>query len=180
VGRVAGHRGRGGELTVLVFGGDAAHWVGLKRFWIGPKEGREGTFYDVQSSRAYRDRLVLKLEGVDDPGGAEALRGWRLMAREEDAPRLPEGVYYTAKLIGMEVRDEGGRILGRVADVTSAGGADLLVIRGAGQEMEESGEPEEILIPLAKAIVIEVRENEGHMIVRPPEGLLELNRSGKR
>lgn len=176
MGRVSGHRGRSGELTVLVFGGDAAHWTGLDRFWIGSKDGTEGRFYEIQGSRAYRDRLVLKLEGVDDAAAAEALRGLRLMARAAEAPRLPDGVYYTAKLIGMEVRDEAGRFIGRVTDVTSAGGADLLVVHGAAPEEEETEEPKEILIPLAREIVIEVREDEGRMTVRPPEGLLDLNR----
>lgn len=178
VGRVAGHRGRSGELTVIVFGGDAAHWTGLTTFWIGSQDGAEGRFFEVESSRAYRDRLVLKLEGVDDPGGAEALRGLRLMAREADAPRLPEGVYYTARLIGMEVRDESGRLIGRVKDVTSTGGADLLVIRGGMDEENGTEERREILIPLAREIVIEVREDEGRMTVRPPQGLLELNQPG--
>jgi len=177
VGRVAGHRGRSGELTVMVFGGDAAHWTGLDRFWMGSKEGEKGRFYDVEGSRAYRDRLVLKLQGVEDPGQAEELRGLSLMARESDAPGLPEGVYYTAKLIGMEVLDESGRRIGLVADVTSTGGADLLVVREAPPEGDESSGAEEILIPLAREIVIEVNEEEGHMTVRPPEGLLDLNRS---
>ena len=166
-------------MTVLVFGGDAAHWTGLDRFWIGSKDGAEGRFYEIQSSRAYRDRLVLKLEGVDDPAEAEALRGLRLMAPETEAPPLPDGVYYTAKLIGMEVRDEAGRFIGRVADVTSAGGADLLVVHGVAPEEEDAEEPKEILIPLAREIVIEVSEDEGRMTVRPPEGLLDLNRSRK-
>lgn len=175
---MTGHRGRSGELTVLVFGGDAAHWTGLASFWIGSQDGAEGRFFEVEASRAYRDRLVLKLEGVDAAGEAEALRGRRLMAREADAPRLPDGVYYTARLIGMEVRDESGRFIGRVRDVTSTGGADLLVIRGDTAGEDDTEEPREILIPLAREIVIEVREDEGRMTVRPPEGLLELNESG--
>jgi len=175
---VAGHRGRAGELTVLVFGGDAEHWTGLVEVWVGRKDGTAGEFRRIESSRAYRDRLVLKLEGVDDAGAAEELRGRRVMARESDAPRLPDGVYYTAKLIGMEVRDESGRLIGRVTDVTSSGGADLLVIRESGPGKEGREEGPEILIPLARDIVVEVREDEGRMTVRPPEGLLELNRPG--
>lgn len=176
MGRVAGHRGRSGELTVFVFGGDAEHWSRLRSFWIGSKDGTQGRFYAVQASRAYRDRLVLKLEGIDDPDGAEALRGKRLMARDAEAPPLPDGVWYTARLIGMMVLDESGGRIGRVTDVTSAGGADLLVVRDAAAPEEDSTESNEILIPLAREIVIEVNEEERIMTVRPPEGLLDLNR----
>jgi len=161
----------------VVFGGDAEHWTGLEEVWIGLPDGADGEFRGIESSRAYRDRLVLKLEGVDDAGEAEALRGRRVMARTADAPRLPAGVYYFARLIGMEVRDEEGRRIGRVTHVASSGGADLLVIRREEAE-EDAAEGEEILIPLAKEIVVEVREDEGRITVRPPEGLLELNRPG--
>lgn len=163
-------------MTVFVFGGDAEHWNRLRSFWIGSKDGTEGRFYAVQASRAYRDRLVLKLEGIDDPDGAEALRGKRLMARDAEAPPLPDGVWYTARLIGMTVLDESGGRIGRVTDVTSAGGADLLVVRDAAAPEEDSTESNEILIPLAREIVIEVNEEERIMTVRPPEGLLDLNR----
>lgn len=162
----------------MVFGGDAEHWTGLGEVWVGGQAGAEGGFRRIESSRAYRDRLVLKLEGVDDAGAAEELRGLRVMARTADAPALPDGVYYTAKLIGMEVRDESGALIGRVTDVASAGGADLLVIRGRGRAVGGREEDREILIPLAREIVVEVREDEGRMTVRPPEGLLELNRPG--
>lgn len=177
VGRVAGHRGRAGELTVKVFGGDAEHWTGLGEVWIGSRDGAEGRFRRIENSRGYRDRLVLKLEGVDDAQAAEALRGRQVMARETDAPRLPEGEYYFAKLIGMEVRDEAGGLIGTVTDVVSAGGSALLVVR-RGTAGETAGEAEEILIPLAREIVLEVRDDERRMTVRPPEGLLELNRPG--
>lgn len=168
LGRISGHRGREGELTVKVLGGDGSLWTGLSRVWVGDEGDDEGAIYRVESSRAYRDRLVLKLEGVDGAGDAEALRGKRVKARDEDAPPLPEDAYYVDRLIGMQVRLENGDSLGRVIDLIRTGGADLLVVVDA--------EEEEVMIPLAKQIVIEVNDDEGWIAVRPPEGLLELNR----
>jgi 16S rRNA processing protein RimM len=182
LGRIAGHRGRHGELTVKVLGGDGSLWAGIARVWIGADDGKGGKLYEVESSRAYRDRLVLKLEGVDRAHDAEALRGQTVRARDEDAPRLPEDVYYVDRLIGMRARLEDGSELGRVVDLIRTGGADLLVIRtppaspADSDEEEDERDSREVMIPLARQIVIEVSQAEGFITVRPPEGLLELNR----
>ena len=178
VGRVAGHRGGGGEITVKVLGGDAEFWAGISRVWIGSTEAPGGRLYRVERSRAYGDRLVLKLEGVDSSSAAARLRGREAMARERDAPRLPDGVYYAQKLIGMEVRDDRGRRIGRVRDLLRTGGCDLLIVAPSSARSDaEEARDDEIMIPLADGIVVEVSEEEGRITVRPPEGLLDLNRA---
>jgi len=176
VGRVAGHRGRSGEITVKVVGGDAEFWTELSRVWIGSTQTNSGRLYRVERSRAYRDRLVLKLEGVDGSTEAAELRGCDAMAPEGEAPRLPDGVYYVDRLIGMGVRDVRGRELGRVQYVLRTGGTDLLVVAAAAGP-DEAEDAEEIMIPLADGIVIEVNEEESRITVDPPQGLLELNRT---
>ena len=64
LGRVAGHRGATGEITVKVAAGDAAIWAGLRRVLLETADGAMDE-YAIESSRAYRDRLVLKLCGVE-------------------------------------------------------------------------------------------------------------------
>lgn len=151
---------------------DAAFWEELPRVWVEPEGVRsEGRFYDVEHARSYRDRLVIKLSGVDDAGAAKRLRGRRVLAAEEDAPNLEEGTHYAARLVGMEVRDEAGELLGRVRDVMPTGGVDLLVVAPEGK-----GKAEELLIPMAREIVLEVSEDQRRIRVRPPAGLVELNR----
>jgi 16S rRNA processing protein RimM len=170
LGRVIGHRGLGGELTVKLFKGEAEHWTGLPRIWIGESDGTKGSVYEIETSRAYRDRLVLKLKGIEDATRAAGFRGKRARAFAGDAPELPEGVYYSARLVGMTVHDEEGEKIGNVSDVVPTGGTDVLVVERPG----EGGE--EIMIPLAREIVLAVDEGEGRITVRMPEGLLDLNR----
>jgi 16S rRNA processing protein RimM len=170
LGKVVGHRGLGGELTVRLFKGDAEHWTGLARIWIGETDGAAGSVYEIEGSRAYRDRLVLKLKGIDDANRAAGLRGQRARAFGSDAPQLPQDVYYSARLVGMSVLDEEGERIGTVSDVLPTGGTDILVVERQGEQGEE------VMIPLARDIVLEVDEDEGRMKVRLPEGLLDLNR----
>lgn len=127
-------------------------------------EGTEKTFA-VERCRSYRDRLVLKLEGIDGPEDVESLRGRLLLAPADEVPALPEGEHYVARLVGLEVVDERGAILGRIADVVETGGADLLVV--------EDGRGGEILVPLAERYVRVVDERNGRVTVALPDGWIE-------
>ena len=167
VGRVVGFRGNGGEVTVRVASGDAARWSHLRRVLL-KGSGDEGPLpHDIEAARAYRDRLVLKLVGVDDVAGTEPLRGCEVLAYEEDVPRLPSGEYWIVRLLGARVHDAGGDELGLVRDVLATGGADVLVVEGA--------DGRETLVPLAKEIVKEIDEAARRIVVALPDGLRNLN-----
>lgn len=177
MGTVSRHRGALGELTVKVPGGDAALWAGVRRLWLVGSDPGRGRSYTVQSSRAYRDRLVLKLQGIDSAGEAEELRGRRVLAPEAEAPRLQPGSYLAEQLVGMQVVDESGRNLGHVQDVLPTGGADLLQVVSAEGRTEQPG-ARELLVPLAREIVIDVDPERRLIRVRLPAGLEELNQPG--
>lgn len=172
VGRVRGFRGRSGEVTVQVASGEAARWTHLGRVALvagdaPSSEGAPGPAIEVEGARAYRDRLVLKLRGIDDASSAERLTGLAVVAPENEVPQLPEDVYWIDRLIGSRVLERSGEELGRVEDVIATGGCDLLVVRAA--------DGDEILVPLARSIVTAVDVASGTIRVALPEGLRELN-----
>jgi 16S rRNA processing protein RimM len=161
-------------LTVRVFRGEAARWSGVPRVRVESTGDRgSGRSYDVEASRAYRDRLVLKLAGIDDPGVAAGLRGSVVSVREDLAPALAGGKYHPEVLIGFEVLDlTTGDSVGEVREVMPTAGADLLVI----VSRPDASRDEEILVPWVDEIVVAI-DLEGRRIeIRPPEALLELNR----
>lgn len=177
MGRVRGHRGNQGELTVDVARGNARFWVTVDRVWIEAVDGANGRMHRVESSRAYRDRLVLKLVGLDDPDRVARLRGHRVMVRTCDAPPLPAGEYHLTELVGLDVHDESGRRIGTVREVQPTGGVDLLVVTPAEGVGAQGQADEEVLIPLARSIVVAVLPEQRRIVVRPPAGLLDLNRA---
>ena len=165
IGRVRGHRGNAGELTVIIASGRAERWEGLDRFLLDRGSGVEPIAFEVEGARAYRDRLILKLKGVDDPGTAAGLKGSTVWVAGDAVPALPEGEYYLDRLIGMTVRED-GQALGTVADIHEAGGTHVMVVK------TESGG--ELLIPLVQAMVKEVEETGSSIHVVLPPGLKEL------
>ena len=173
VGRISGHRGRSGELTVRVASGEAARWVELGEVVVASHDGAEIERYEVESSRAYRDRLVLKLHSIDDAERAGRLRGRAVVAPPEQVPELPEGVHYRRRLVGLEVFEADGRRLGRVREIVDTGAADLMQV-----ETEAGGE---LLIPMDREMIQSIDERNDRVEVRLPDGLEDLNPgSGER
>jgi 16S rRNA processing protein RimM len=171
LGRVSGFRGNHGEITVKVVSGDAERWVHLNQVVVhGSGGGVAEAPRKVESVRAYRDRLVLKLAGVNDANDAAALRGSDVLAPAEAVPRLPQDVYWVSRLVGMRVTDAKSGDVGRVVDVMDAGGRDLLLVK------DDDGL--ETLIPMVKEFVTEIDEAAGTIQLALPEGLRELNADG--
>ena len=171
IGRVSGFRGMNGEITVKVISGDAGRWVHLSRVVVNEaRSGAGSTLRRVEAARAYRDRLVLKMEGVDDASTAARLRGCEVAAPCGELPRLPQGVHWVEHLVGAQVEDVASGDLGRVVDVIATGGVDLLLVKDAlGVET---------LVPLVGEIVTKIDESSGTIRVALPDGLRGLNAPG--
>jgi len=161
LGRVSGFRGNLGEVTVKVVSGDAARWSQLSRVVLDEQ------VFAVASARAYRDRLVLKLAGIDDASEAAALRGRQVSVVSDDVPELPRDEYWVARLVGALVKDEALGTVGQVVDVVETGGTDVLLVK------DEAGR--ETLVPLAKEFVKHVDEPSATILVSLPPGLFGLN-----
>jgi 16S rRNA processing protein RimM len=73
--------------------------------------------------------LLLAIDGVTDREEAERLRGARVLVERSVMEPLEEGQYLYADLVGCRVVGEGGRALGVVQEVFTAGASDVLVVR---------------------------------------------------
>ena len=73
-------------------------------------------------------RPILRLRGIDDRAGIEALRGVDLMVRRADAPPLPEGEYWPEDLERCLVVTRDGRELGRVSRMRPLPSCEVLEV----------------------------------------------------
>ena len=165
VGRGARLRGPRGLLTVKVVPSSAGPFRSGQTLQFR-KDGNS-TSHRVLSAEHYRDRAILKLEGVDSADLAQPLVGSDILLQSKDLVDLPEGTYYIFRLVGLEVLASGNRRLGKVKDVLRTGGVDLLLIQGE--------EDREFLIPFARSICRRVDLDAGVIEIDPPEGLLEID-----
>lgn len=132
--------------------------------------GRDRTLR-IESARPHGGRLCLHFVGIDDRGAAESLTGLLLEAErgDDERPEDPDEFYDDA-LIGLEVVTEAGERIGTVTEVLHLPAQDVLAVRAAP-------EAPEILVPFVAEIVPAVDLDAGRIVIRPPDGLLEIEES---
>lgn len=160
VGAIAGSFGVRGE-------------VRLKSFCAVPEEiedysplsNEDGSkTYSLTITRPIKNGFAALLEGVETKEDADAIKGLRLFARRDQLPQLPDDEFYHADLIGLEVYDTGGTLLGTVKSVQNHGASDLLEIHGPGLKAT-------VLLPFTLEAVPTVDLTQGRIVADPPEGL---------
>ncbi|MGH2943317.1 MAG: ribosome maturation factor RimM [Solirubrobacteraceae bacterium] len=73
-----------------------------------------GRVHEIVRRAGTEDRPILRLRGIDDRAGAEALRGADIFVERADAPPLPAGEYWAEDLEGCVLVTPDGRELGAV------------------------------------------------------------------
>ena len=142
VGVVGRPHGLDGAFVVEAASADPA------RFEVGGVvlvHGAEATI--VESKRA-GGRPVIRLD-------RDVTRGAELSVPRSELPPPEPDSYYVFQLVGLAVEEEGGRALGRVAEVVAAPANDVLEL--------DSG----LSLPLVDECVREVRLDEGRILIGP-------------
>ena len=98
--------------------------------------------------RWHQDALLLTFDGYTTPESVGVLRNQILYVRTADLPPLPDGDYYHHQVLGLNVVDEAGRLLGKVTEILETGANDVLLVRS------EAGR--EILLPMIDDVVLEI------------------------
>ena len=118
--------------------------------------------YKVERARPHKNMVIVKFDGVTDVPGALSLRNAVLYINRKDV-KLPEGSFFLADLMGLEVRDaQSGQVLGKIADVLTLPANNVYVVRGGERE---------IMIPAVPQFVAETNIEEGYLRVNMMEGL---------
>ena len=119
----------------------------------------------ITGTRVHAGALVVAVAGYDSPEAVGALTGWLLAVPESEALPPPDGHFYPWQLVGCRVLTEDGRDVGRVLRIEGSPAQDLWVV---GDERREH------LVPAVAEIVREVDLAGRRVVIRPPEGLLDL------
>ncbi len=110
--------------------------------------------FDVVRRAGTEDRPILRLGGVDDRAGIEALRGGELLVERAAAPPLPEGEYWLEDLEGCTVVTPDGRELGVVATMRALPSCEVLEVG-------------DLLVPMVGDAVVSIDVAERRIVVDP-------------
>ncbi|GAA0078034.1 ribosome maturation factor RimM [Clostridium sp. CTA-5] len=151
IGQIINTHGIKGEVKVYPLTDDVKKFKKLKTVLINGEER------EIQSVKFQKDRVILKIEGIDSMNDAETYKQKYIETPRNEQQPLEEDTYYIVDLIGCNVYDTEGVELGKIFDVINTPNNDVYWIK----------EPKELLIPVLKDIVLSIDITEKKIVIKP-------------
>jgi len=104
-GRIGGSHGVRGELKIRSFSGETDHFTRLE--WVTLRKGGAAYEYAVEGVRLQGDKVLLKLEGIDNPETARRFSGYEIWVPRHMAAPRGEDEYYIGDLVGLKLIHNG-------------------------------------------------------------------------
>jgi 16S rRNA processing protein RimM len=92
--------------------------------------GDNGKAIKLVEGKVSGKMLLAHLEDIDSRDAAEALQGQKIAVGREKLPPLQDQEFYWADLVGLEVLNQDGTVLGRVREMLATGANDVMVVSG--------------------------------------------------
>lgn len=119
----------------------------------------------VKSHRVHKSFDLLMFDGYSSINDVEQFKSKMLKVNESLLPDLEEGVYYTNQLIGADVLDEQGNLIGQIKEILSMPANDVWVVKRPNKK--------DLYLPNISSVILKVDLNENQIIVNVLEGLDE-------
>lgn len=151
VGQIVNTHGIKGEVKVMSLTNNPENFKRYKCVLV------EDKWMNILGVKFQKDRVILKLEGVEDMNQAETYKQKYISVQRDKEPELEADTFYVADLIGCTVYDTEDVNLGLVFDVLETKNNDVYWIK----------EPKELLIPVLRDIVLDVVIEEKRILIKP-------------
>lgn len=162
LGQIVNVKGLKGEVKLNSFAEDNSVFETLSKIFL--KRKNEMIEKQIEKVGYHKNQVILKFKGCDSVDEAEKLRNTYLFVKREGLGKLPEGVYYIADLIGLEVYTDQNEFFGKVDDIYSVAGAnDIYVVK------DEMGKTK--LLPGIPDVILKIDIENAKIIVHLLEGL---------
>ena len=159
IGQIVNTFGIKGMVKVKPFTDDIEQFEKLKKIYVKTKNSQKE--YEIEQVKYHKNLILIKFVGIDKIEEAEILKGNYLIRDRENEEPLEEGTYYIVDLLGLEVFEEDGNLLGNVEDIYNTGSNDIYVVKN------ELGK--QILLPaiadVIKKIDLENKKITVHLII---------------
>ncbi|GAB6170033.1 ribosome maturation factor RimM [Clostridium carnis] len=151
VGKIVNTHGLKGEMKVIPLTDDPKRYKELEFVLI------DGIKRNLEGCKFQKDRVIVKIEGIDNIEQAEKFKNKYIEIPRENAVELEEDCYFITDLIGCEVFDTNGKNLGKIYEVLQTKNNDVYWIR----------EPKELLIPVLLDIVEDIDIDNRKITIKP-------------
>src|SRR5262245_2192057 len=165
IGEIARPHGLRGEMRVTPLTDRPERFEAVREcvLWDQARDTRE--LRRITAARRQGGAVLVSVAGCETVEDASALVGRLVALPVEAALPLPPGHFYPWQLEGCRVVTEDGREIGRVSRIEQSPAQDLWVVTDGAREY---------LLPAVAEIVVDVDLSAGRVVVRAPDGLLDL------
>lgn len=161
LGQIVNVKGLKGEVKVNSFTDDNTKFERISKVFV--KQKNTLTEYEIEKVGYNKNQVIIKFKNIDTIEEAEKLRNSYIVVDREIFGELPEGVYYIADLIGLDVYTESNEYLGKVDDIFQTGSNDVYVVK------DEKGK--EKLLPGIDEVIKKIDLKENKITVNLIKGL---------
>lgn len=151
VGQIVNTHGIKGEVKVMVLTEDPNNFKRYGKVLV------DNEWKKIESVKFQKDRVILKLEGINSMNDAETFKQKYLSVLRADEPELNEDEYYIVDIIGSQVVDTEGNDLGKIAEVIQTKNNDVYWIKS----------PKQLLIPVLENIVLDINVEDKKVLINP-------------
>jgi len=162
IGIITKAHGLNGEVVVTPITDEPKQFEKLKKISINDQQG-ERKFFIIERVRIRPDRIILKIEDINDRNHALTLKGLFIDKHVDECEELLPDQYYIFDLIGLKVKTTDNLWLGEVIDVFTLPANDVYVVNDGSKEY---------LIPAIKDVIKRVDLENEYILIEPLEGLL--------
>lgn len=127
LGQIVNVKGLKGEVKLNSFTDDNTKFERMPTIFL--KQYDKISEYEIEKVGYHKNQVILKLKNIDTVEEAEKLRNSYVLVERSSLEELPEGTYYIADLIGLDVFTEQNEYLGKVDDIFRAGNNDVYVVK---------------------------------------------------
>ena len=133
MGRVGAPFGLKGWVKVQPFTEQTDGLFQYPEWWLSSGGGWDGI--KVEETALHGTVLLVRFAGVQDRDGAATFKGREVAIPREQMPAPDEGEYYWSDLVGLEVENTQGQLLGRVERLFESGANPVLVVIGERERL---------------------------------------------
>ncbi len=157
-GKIVNTHGLKGEVKVYSYTDNESNILKLKKVYIN------GTKYDVQSIKPFKNMFIMKLKGIDIIEDTKVLIDKMCFREIVEGESNDEEGFFVKDLIGIQVLDEQNNNIGTLKEVFNTGANDVYEV------LLEDGKS--IYLPAIKQVVKKIDIDARIMIVKIMEGLI--------
>ena len=126
LGKITGVHGIKGWLKIQSFSSPPENILNYPS-WIINNQGEE-ELYSIEQGRKQNNKIVVKLEKIDDRNTAESLINSKIQIQRSDLPKLSNENYYWSDLVGLSVLNSEETVIGKIESLIETGANDVMVI----------------------------------------------------